>query len=114
MRSQTAPELKRYWESKSKTFKRHLQALQEPNETAVNCKLFPRQLSASCTSPVMLPQRHSPGGNMRDLLTGEVVAWHDYWSPPARYRRPFHKQDRPLLPFETFGDVTDATAGVLF
>lgn len=46
---------------------------------------------------------------MRDLLTGEVVAWHDYWTPPARYRRPFHKQDRPLLPFETFGDVVDAS-----
>jgi hypothetical protein len=108
---------------------------------------------------------------MRDLLSGEIVAWHDYWSPPARYRplvslvaqvipsisvdlfkafcrsksevagkftmfimfiatvsmkyifflhssnilvaewlrRPFHLQDRPLLPFETYGDVVDSS-----
>lgn len=24
---------------------------------------------------------------MRDLLSGEIVAWHDYWSPQARYRQ---------------------------
>ena len=29
------------------------------------------------------------------------AAWHD--------RRPFHLQDRPLLPFETFGDVVDSS-----
>jgi len=109
-RQQSMPELKRFWEAHyGSTFKRHLEAHYNPPASAPPCKLFPKSLSTEGGSPMTLPQRHSPGGSMRDLLSGEIVAWHDYWSPPARYRRPFHLQDRPLLPFETFGDVVDSS-----
>ncbi|CAK9050756.1 unnamed protein product [Durusdinium trenchii] len=109
-RPQSMVELKRFWEAHvGSSFKKHLEAHYTPPRSAPPCKLFPSSLSSLGGSPVMLPERHSPGGSMKDLLSGEIVAWHDYWSPPARYRRPFHKQDRPLLPFETFGDVKDAT-----
>jgi len=109
-RQQSMPELKRFWEAHDgSTFRKHLEAHYSPPASAPSCKLFPKLLSTEGGSPMMLPQRHSPGGSMRDLLSGEIVAWHDYWSPQARYRRPFHLQDRPLLPFETFGDVVDAS-----
>jgi len=109
-REQSMPELIRFWEGHGgSTFRKHLDAMKSPAATAPPCKLFPKSLSSGEGGPMTMPQRHSPGGSMRDLLTGEVVAWHDYWTPPARYRRPFHKQDRPLLPFETFGDVVDAS-----
>lgn len=62
------------------------QAHYNPPASAPPCKLFPKSLSTEGGSPMTLPQRHSPGGSMRDLLSGEIVAWHDYWSPPARYR----------------------------
>mmetsp|Transcript_54714 Transcript_54714/g.127652 ORF Transcript_54714/g.127652 Transcript_54714/m.127652 type:complete len:431 (-) Transcript_54714:173-1465(-) len=109
-REQSLPELRRFWEGHSgSTFRKHLDAFSSPPKTAPASKLFPKSLSTEGGCPMMLPERHSPGGSMRDLLTGEVVAWQDYWTPPARYRRPFHKQDRPLLPFETFGDVVDSS-----
>ncbi|CAJ1430558.1 unnamed protein product [Effrenium voratum] len=109
-RQQSMPELRRFWEAHGRTFRNHLEALDKKPSTAPCSKLFPKQLSTEGGTPMTLPQRHSPGGSMHDLLTGEVVAWHDYWTPPARYRRPFDKQHRPLLPFETFGDVKDASA----
>jgi len=108
-RQQSMPELRRFWEAHGRTFRNHLEALDKKPSTAPCSKLFPKQLSTEGGTPMTLPQRHSPGGSMHDLLTGEVVAWHDYWTPPARYRRPFDKQHRPLLPFETFGDVKDAS-----
>lgn len=54
--------------------------------------------------PQMMPERHAPGGSMRDWDTMEATQWEDLWQTPLRYSHRLNAAHRPWAPRSTFSE----------
>lgn len=61
-------------------------------------------LSSEGGTPVMMPERHVPGGSMRDWYSSEVVQWESLWQTPLRYSHRLNAAHRPWAPRATFSE----------
>lgn len=110
MRPQSLDELSIFYKQFEEGFERHKADLAKPRPTPARCALFPRILSTEGGTPMMLPERHNPGGTSRDHDTGLMQAWEDNWVPPLRLRHRDRAGDRPLAIRATFPELSDSLA----
>lgn len=94
-RPQSVPELARWCGNYIGCEKKQMQLSLPPPPKGTSA-LFPKILSSEGGTPLMMPERHNPGGIMRSHRTGEQAVWEEHWQVPARFKQRPRAGDRPI------------------